>query len=119
MPIYACAQTDTTGLQNFVQRVYRWHHNQIMFDKGFDPRKDYKGIDFNAVNLTISKYRRSGFFAESFLQNYLAIAKRMDIELRTGKSKWHEGDLPPFNGTNDPYCNCDQVWTSLKIEISV
>jgi len=119
------AQADSVKVADLVRKAYQWHNRQITEDKGFDPRKAhsrdtlYNDIDLKAVNFMVNKYRNSGFFDDEFLNNYKALALRMDKELREKKAKWIEGGLPPFNHDADPWCNCGNApgtyWQKIKI----
>ena len=120
-------KADSISLTAFIRNLYKWHSFQIMLDKGFDPKKGrpsdtfYKGIDFEAVNFMIRKLRMSGYFDDSFLENYRIVAMRMDKELKKGTAVWREGALPPFNGTDDPWCDCGdssvKYWANIKLSM--
>ena len=116
---------DSVLLINLVRSAYRWHNREIVYDQGFDPVKArpadtfYSGIDRKAVDAMIGKYRKSGYFDEEFLQNYEALASRMNRELHDGSVRWREGALPPFNQDADPWCNCAEpaggYWQKLRL----
>ncbi len=123
--------TDTARLTNLVRELYKWHDADFQTTDGsaadgFRPMKLnasaklYSGIDLNKKQKVIKRLKRTGLFADDFLNNFRKIAMRMDKELRDGSSKWPAGESSPFMNDVDVWDACpnspaDDYWSIIKL----
>lgn len=121
----ASAQTDDKAdLEKLVRQLYTWHETKSSMDD-FDPIADadnsaYIGIDQNKHAQRLAELKETGFFATQFLENYQAIASKIDKDLKSKKMEWLVGDMPPFGNDANPWCNCqdnpENYWQTLTID---
>jgi len=64
------------------------------------------GYDMADHKLYLNDLRKTGFFAEEFIQNMDKIVNYQDKELRSGKAEWFLGEFSPFDADTSPWCNC-------------
>lgn len=131
-PAVVHANTDSVQLTALIRKLYGWHDHGRDSEKmrAFEPVKTnptdslYSGIDLTKTDETLKYMKSTGMFADEFLNNYRAIAVRMDKELHDGSSEWLVGDMPTFASDADDWCNCQDnpatypdhlTITSLKI----
>jgi len=118
------AYSDSIAITALIQNMYRWYETKS--SKGeFIPitsnPKDtiYSGIDWNANKIRMKELVTTNFFTKDFLENYQKIALHIDNAIKQGHSKWHVGDMSPFEPDANPWCNCqdnpDNYWNKLSI----
>lgn len=101
-------EADKQEIEKLVKSMYV-HHEQAHDRHSFKPViKDtlIVGYDMTEHKLYLEKLRKTGFFTEEFITNMDNIVKKQDELLRTRKIELPEGDMPPFNGNVDSWCNC-------------
>ena len=72
----------------------------------------YIGFDFQKLEITIQQLRNTGFFSETFIDNYKRIITELDRKLRNKKlENWPVGELPTFKFANDydPFSNSQDI----------
>lgn len=118
------ATNDSIGLLMLTRKLYKWHEtesSQVDFAPGEANKKDsiYSGIDWNAHSKRLKELEKTNFFSREFLDNYNALARKIDKDLKNGSSQWLIGDLPPFGNDANPWCNCqdnpDNYWNSITL----
>jgi hypothetical protein len=118
--------TDSLELTMLIRKLYKWHETTKMKYNGFNALKQspsdtlYTSIDLEENKKAIEELKESGFFTDSFLNDYRNIAIRMDKELKDGSSLWPDGELSTFGDDSDPWCNCqdfpvDKYWEIIKL----
>lgn len=115
--------SDSTALQSLVVKLLKWHQSDRKSD--FEPlvnnSKDsvYSGINWGLHKKRMLQLEETGLFTKSFLDNYQQIALQLDKELKTNKTKYFVGDLPPYGNETSEWCNCqdypNNFWKRLKI----
>ncbi|WP_457287837.1 hypothetical protein [Pedobacter sp. UYP24] len=99
-------------LTKLIRKLYKWHEEVKIHAEGFKPLKAkpsaelYSHIDLKENDRAIIELRKTGFFSESFLANYRAIAVKMNSQLLSGKSSWRDGEIASFSKDADDWCNC-------------
>lgn len=117
---------DSIELTLLVKKIYKWHQTVKTKYNGFKPLKRdpsdtlYTSIDLEENKKSIEELKETGFFSDSFLNDYRNIAVRMNKELQDGSSQWPEGELATFDGDADAWCNCqdfpvDDYWNIIKL----
>ena len=79
------------------------------------------GFDFDKQNLNLEKLRKTGFFADEFIDNYNNIIHTLDTKIKNKEfEKWNIYELPTFNFANDasPWCSCqdNMPWDNVEVE---
>jgi hypothetical protein len=115
---------DKADIQNLVRQMLKWADAK----KGIDLLpvlvKDSicTGFDMAKEKQTLAQLRRSGFFADEFINNYDHIIRTLDHKIRNKEFEpWNVGDLPTFNFDNDvdPWCDCPDNLSWDKVEVEV
>lgn len=81
------------------------------------------GFDFDKQNQNLEKLRKTGFFADEFIDNYNQIIQTLDKKIKNKEfEKWNIYELPTFNFANDasPWCLCQDnlSWDNIEVEIT-
>lgn len=74
----------------------------------------YVGFDFQKLEITVQQLRNTGFFSETFINNYKRIIAELDRKLQNNElGVWDMRDMPPFGFAVDygPFCNCQDDYT--------
>jgi len=119
------SSADSTALVSLVIKLLKWHESDSNLSMDFDVKKTspadsiYSGIDWTVHKKRMTELSNTNFFTDSFLSNYHHIALYLDQELKSNKTKYREGDLPPYGGDGNEWCNCQDfpgdIWKNLKI----
>jgi hypothetical protein len=99
---------DKIAIDNLVKDMYVWNEKRHQ-DKDFETVvKDSMVVGYNMENHKrfLKELRTSGFFAEEFITNIDKIAQEQHKLLSSGKIKWSDGDLGPFDGDVNAWCGC-------------
>ncbi|HEY8999964.1 MAG TPA: hypothetical protein VIM89_01335 [Mucilaginibacter sp.] len=79
------------------------------------------GFDFGKQNQNLEILRKSGFFADEFIDNYNHIIHTLDKKIKNKEFEpWNVyGELPTFNFANDvdPWCSCQDNLSWSKVEV--
>lgn len=114
---------DKQQLEKLIRKTYEWIETKTSLSD-FNPIENkkgtqYVGVDIKAHNKKLSELKKTNFFAEQFLDNYNKIGLKIDTNLKNKKMEWLVGDMPPFGGDANPWCNCqdypDEYWKTLTI----
>ena len=92
----------------------------------FEPISDKKeerfiGLDYKIHQKRMASLQSTGYFSTEFLQNYDAIAKGIDIRLKSKKEEWMVGEMSPFGEDSNPWCRCqdypsDNPWDKIVLK---
>ena len=72
----------------------------------------YIGLDLQKLEITTQELKKSGFFSQTFIDNYKRLITELDRKMRNNEfEEWLVGDLPPFKFANDvsPFFNCQET----------
>lgn len=72
----------------------------------------YIGFDFEELEITAQELKNTGFFSQTFIDNYKRLITELDRKIRNNEfEEWLVGDLPTFKFANDvgPFCNCQGI----------
>lgn len=100
---------DSIQLTTLIKSVLKWHQADRGFD--FEPIKTnpkdsiFSGINWQSHKKRLKQLEQTNFFSKDFLDTYQKIAEHLDRELKENKTKYYEGDLPPYDHANE-WCNC-------------
>jgi len=103
------ADPDRQEITRLVKDVYKWHDTVKTYNAFRPYIKDSMIIGYDRIgqSLYTMQMDKSGLFATEFIDNMGRIFNKQDELLRSGKAQWHEGDMPPFGGSDvNPWCNC-------------
>lgn len=103
-------ETDKEQIKNLVKSAYKWYDANSS-ESDFEPIPNeadsiYVGIDLKKHQTRLENLKKSGFFAEEFLNNYNKIAETLDKKLKSKEFEWLVGELPRFGNDASPWCNC-------------
>lgn len=82
----------------------------------------YIGFDFQKLEITAQQLRNTGFFSETFIDNYKRIITDLDKRLRNNElGVWDMRDMPPFGfaAGYGPFCNCQDDYTIDSISFKI
>jgi len=115
--------TDKQQLESLLRKTYEWVETKNS-NQDFDPVENKKGDKYVGLNLNTHKKRleelkKTNFFSQQFLDNYNKIALKLDANLKSKKIEWLVGDMPPFGGDSNAWCNCqdypDAYWKTMAV----
>jgi len=116
-------QTDSAPLKALVVKFLQWLGTDKKSD--FEPLLQhpedtvYTSIDWQAHKQRVAALEKTNLFTKEFVDNYQKIALYLDQELKTNKTKYAVGDLPPYGNDASPWCNCLDypagMWKRLQI----
>lgn len=73
------------------------------------------GVDFQELETTAQQLKNTGFFSQSFIDNYKRLITELDKRIRNNYYgyEWSVYELPPFRFGNDvgEFCNCQDIVT--------
>ncbi len=114
---------DKDEIQALIRQMLIWADSKSAIDVLPVLSKDSicVGFDFNRQNLNLEKLRKTGFFADEFIDNYNSIAHTLDTKIKNKEfEKWNIYELPTFNFANDvsPWCSCqdNMPWDNIEVE---
>jgi hypothetical protein len=115
---------DKEEIQVLIRQVLKWADSKNEFDlvPALSEDSICVGIDFDKLNKNIEKLRKTGFFADEFIDNYNRILKTLDKKIKNKEfEKWNIYELPTFSFANDvsPWCSCQDnfSWDNVQVEI--
>lgn len=118
------AETDKEQIKNLVKATYKWYDANSS-EGDFEPIANeadsiYVGIDLKKHQSRLETLRKSGYFAEEFLNNYNKIAVTLDKKLKSKEFEWFVGEMPPFGNDASPWCNCqdyisENPWDAIEL----
>lgn len=115
---------DKQQIQILIRQMLTWADSKNELDLIPVLSKDSicVGIDFDKLNQGLTKLRKTGFFAEEFIDNYNRILRTLDKKIKNKEfEKWNIYELPTFSFANDvdPWCSCQDnlSWDKVKVEI--
>ena len=118
------SQKDKSEIQHLIREVLKWADSKNTIDLLPMISQDsiYVGFDLDKLHQNIEKLKKSGFFADEFIDNYDQIIRTLDGKIKDGKfAKWNTGELPTFSFANDvsPWCLCQDnlSWDNIEVEI--
>ncbi len=116
------ADPDRQEITRLVKDMYKWH-DTVKTHNAFRPFiKDSLIVGYDRIgqSLYVMQLDNSGYFANEFMDNMAKIFNKQDELLRSGEAQWHEGDMPPFGGSDvNPWCNCQDQPTEDYDKIHV
>lgn len=122
---------DKAEIQGLIRKTLNWaeHKNEIDLLPALTDSKDSSCIGFDKIKLkaNLEKLKATGYFSQTFIENYNQIILTLDKKIR-GKEfeKWNTYELPTFAFGNDadPWCECQDVpfdkpdpWSLVDIEV--
>ena len=114
---------DKDEIQALIRQMLRWADSISAIDLLPALSKDSicVGFDFDKQNLNLEKLRKTGFFADEFIDNYNNIIHTLDTKIKNKEfEKWNIYELPTFNFANDasPWCSCqdNMPWDNVEVE---
>lgn len=116
-------EAEKAAIEQVVRNFYQWHESNATSD--FDVVEKggkYIAVDRQQVIERMDALRGSGFIAKDFVTNYKKIALEINEKLRDGAIIYKVGDVAPYGGNTDPWCNCqcedlpENYWKSIVIE---
>lgn len=114
---------EQSRIQNLVEEFYEWYETRYEkndFAPVADPENlQYTGMDIKKHHDRLDVLRRTGFFANEFLDNYDRIMQAVDSGLKSKELEWPVGDLPPYGNGANPWYNSqdtpDSYWKQITI----
>jgi hypothetical protein len=114
---------DKDEIQTLIRQMLKWANSKSAIDLLPILSKDSicVGFDFDEQNLNLEKLRKTGFFADEFIDNYKSIIQTLDKKIKNKEfEKWNIYELPTFNFANDvnPWCSCQDnlSWDHIEVE---
>ncbi|MDR0613519.1 MAG: hypothetical protein LBG45_08620 [Dysgonamonadaceae bacterium] len=104
------SDADSIRLKNLIIKLLNWSETDEApdFDVLVNSEEDsiYTGIHWEAHKKRLHQLEKTGFFTNSFLQNYQNIADFLDKELKQNPEKYYAGEIPPYSNDANIWCNC-------------
>ena len=117
------SEEDIEQIQNLIRQVYKWHEAQEYSNNDMlTDSKDsiYIGFNLDQLKLDFEELKATNYFSTEFIDNYYKIFTTLDKKLRNKEFEWLVGDVPPFGGDVNPWCNCqdnpDNYWQTITID---
>lgn len=101
-------EADKAAIGSLVRNMYIWNEKRD-YKHEFEPvvKDSYVvGYNLDSHKLYLKELRDSGFFAEEFIANIDKIFKEQNQLLNSGKLKWSDGEMGPFQGDVNSWCSC-------------
>lgn len=116
-------QDDEQQLQQLVRRLYEWNETKSS-KKDFDVLADtsdslYVGLDLKQHTARLAELKEIAIFSDEFIDNYNKIALSIDKGLKKKEITYFVGELPPYGGESDPWCNCQDSPANYWKKISL
>ncbi|HAL82195.1 MAG TPA: hypothetical protein DCO83_08140 [Mucilaginibacter sp.] len=115
---------DKDEIRALIRQVLKWGDSKSSIELLPIVSKDSicVGFDFDKQNQNLEKLRKTGFFADEFIDNYNQIIQTLDKKIKNKEfEKWNIYELPTFNFYNDvnPWCLCQDnlSWDNVEVEI--
>ncbi|MGI9191717.1 MAG: hypothetical protein ACR2IL_06305 [Chitinophagaceae bacterium] len=120
---------DTLAEQQALETVFKEFYrrlNTMCRTPDFEPEENAEGTAYIGINPTIHQKRLKELHAtalldSSFLKHYDKLAQRINRDLKSGKTTWNVGELPPFGNGAMPWINAqdhpDAYWNNIQINI--
>ncbi|MDN3582360.1 hypothetical protein [Mucilaginibacter flavus] len=115
---------DKNEIRLLIRQVLKWTASKSVIDLHpvLSKNNICIGFDLKKHRQNLEKLRRSGFFADEFIDNYNKIIQTLDKKIKNHKfEKWDIRELPPFNFDNDAsaWCLCQDnlSWDNVDIEV--
>ena len=99
---------DKAAIETLVKNMYVWNESRS-HDRELEPLvqgTNVVGYNLDSHKLYLKELRDSGFFAEEFIANLDKIVQEQNKLLTSGKVKWQDGDIGPFQGDVNVWCGC-------------
>ncbi len=123
-PIKSDDNEDKDEIQSLIRQVLKWGDSKNSIDLLPALSKDSIciGFDLDKQNQNLEKLRKTGFFADEFIDNYNQIIQTLDKKIKNNQfEKWNVYELPTFNFANDvnPWCLCQDnlSWDNVAIKV--
>lgn len=122
-------QNDIMEIKKLIRDVYVWKNNGDRDPVGIGMVTDisdtkytaYRGNEFDKA---VKNIKKSNFFTEKFLENFVEIHRLIEQKMGNGELEWLVGEMPDFGTGADPWCNCQDVpfdkpnpWSVIDIEM--
>lgn len=116
---------DQKAIKDVLVKAYKWQESntsQVDFEPISDKKEEYFiGLDHKIHQKRMVSLQNTGYFSTEFLQNYDAIAKGIDSQLKSKKEEWMVGDMSPFGEDANPWCRCqdypsDNPWDKIVLK---
>lgn len=115
---------DKNEIQALIRQMLIWADSKSSIDLLPILSKDSIciGFNFDKLNQNLEELRKTGFFAEEFIDNYDQIIQTLDKKIKNKEfEKWNVYELPSFNFDNDvsPWCSCQDnyPWGDVEVEV--
>lgn len=113
---------DREEITRLVKDVYKWHDTVNTHNAFRSFIKDSMIVGYDPIGQSLYRVQmdNSGLFSTEFMDNMGRIFNKQDELLRSGEAEWHEGDMPPFGGSDvNPWCRCQDRPTDDYDKINV
>jgi hypothetical protein len=114
---------DEDEIQALIIRMLKWSDSESVINVHPVLSKDSicVGFDFDKHKQNLEKLRKTGFFADEFIDNYNNIIQTLDKKIKNKEFEpWNVYELPIYNFANDvnPWCSCQDnlSWDDVEIE---
>jgi hypothetical protein len=105
--------TDDIDITALMKKVLKWQESNSAGDFEViteNPDDEiYSGINWTAHEKRMKLLSSMKFFTKGFLDNYHKIALQIDKDLKENPEKYYVGEMPPFGGGANPWCNCQDT----------
>lgn len=115
---------DKNEIRSLTRQVLKWgdSKNEIDLLPALSKDSICTGFDFNKLNQNLEKLKKTGFFADEFIDNYSQIIHTLDKKIKNNElEKWNVYELPPFAFANDssPRCSCQDnlPWDNVEVQV--
>jgi hypothetical protein len=120
----APANNDKAEIQTLIRLMLKWadSKNEIELLPALSKDSICTGFDFDKLNQNIEKLRKTGYFANEFIDNYDQIIRTLDKKIKNNEfEKWNVYELPTFYFANDasPWCDCQDnlPWDNVEVRV--
>jgi hypothetical protein len=105
---------DKDEIQTLIRQMLKWADSNKSFDLLPVLSKDSicVGFDFDKLKRNLEILKKTGFFADEFIDNYKQIIQTLDKKIKNKEIEtWNIYELPTFNFANDvyPWCLCQDI----------
>ncbi|HVS93762.1 MAG TPA: hypothetical protein VHE59_17105 [Mucilaginibacter sp.] len=114
---------DVIEIRNLIRNTLKWGDTCKSIDllpATFGKDSICTGFSIDTLNNNLEKLRKTGFFADEFIENYDHIIRTLDKKIKNHQLEpWNVGELPTFGFANDvsPWCSCQDnlSWDSVEV----
>ena len=96
-----------------MRNIYEWHETKYRnvgfpFNGYFPSDSSFTDIDWDAYNKDSEVFRKTGFFAQEFLDRHRAIATTIDSSIKKAAVEWrnYNDGIPLWSTGADDWCGC-------------